>query len=115
MSGGRTTSRPRTGEQGSLTRAWLTFETAFRKEAENLVNLDGHWNKGSGKTPWWKAVFWETKAMCKQLSLALMTPQGVGGVGCEVGEMDSGLICFQSQCQVTVGFTSGQYMIRFSS
>ena len=30
------------------------------------------------------------QAMCKWLSLALMTPQQVGGVGCEVGEMDSG-------------------------
>ena len=60
MSGRRTTSRLRTGEQGSLRRAWFTFETAFRKEAENLGNLDGDWNKGSGKSPWWKAIFWET-------------------------------------------------------
>ena len=30
------------------------------------------------------------QTMCKWLSLALMTPPGVGGVGCEVGEMDSG-------------------------
>ena len=41
MSGRRTTNRLRTGEQGSLRRAWFTFETAFRKEAENLGNLDG--------------------------------------------------------------------------
>lgn len=60
MSGRRTTSRLRTGEQGSLRRAWFTFETDFRKEAENLGNLDGDWNKGSGKCPWWKAIFWET-------------------------------------------------------
>lgn len=92
MWGGRTTTRLRPGEQCSRTRAWFTFETTFRKEAENLVNLDGDWNKGNGKTPRWKAILWKTKAVCKWLSLAVMILQGVGGVGDEAGEMDSGQI-----------------------
>lgn len=32
-------------------RSWSIFGPSFIKEAENVVNVDGYWNKGSEKMP----------------------------------------------------------------